>query len=336
MTTSTDLMDRLTHLIDRQTQLNVDAVYYHDRAAPRAYLLAEDTARTLFEFRRDIEPILNPNRISDLHLQRRLLDHFARRYRHSIYDALQFVTFDAAHDRLVERVYLTFCHGLWSVLQCARTEQDLAARLQLHAVKHHRQLRLVTRSLFEQHASVVNVQALKAVTCAQYSPELQLEVLGLDEATVNGPLLDVGCGEDGRLVQYLRTRHVHAVGVDRLVTPHPALFELDWHDLPAEQERWNTITSHLAFSHHFLYHHQRASHETVRFARTFQRLLSNLTVGGTFAYAPSLPFIEQLLPDHTYLVTRQDIPAPAPPQGQTTAPLLQRTQIRKLRSSSQT
>ena len=44
-----------------------------------------------------------------------------------------------------------------------------------------------------------NVNA-KHLVCAEYSVELQLHVLGIREESIKEPILDIGCGEHGKLI----------------------------------------------------------------------------------------------------------------------------------------
>jgi hypothetical protein len=51
---------------------------------------------------------------------------------------------------------------------------------------------------------------------------------------------------------------------------------------------------------HFLHHHLRCDDSAFVYARTYMRVLRSLKPGGVFAYAPALPFIEELLPASSY------------------------------------
>jgi hypothetical protein len=144
---------------------------------------------------------------------------------------------------------------------------------------------------------------LKQVVCSEYSPQLQLEVLGINPDTLLQPVLDLGCGKSGRLVTYLRSLGMDASGVDRLVDPVEGLFAADWFNLPLTTGHWGTILSHMAFSNHFLFHHRYKNGQPETYARQYMALLSALKVGGTFYYAPGLPFIECFLPPARYQVS---------------------------------
>jgi SAM-dependent methyltransferase len=143
--------------------------------------------------------------------------------------------------------------------------------------------------------------------CAEYSPALQLRVLGLDVARIAEPILDLGCGAGAALVRELRRLGKEAYGVDRAVDDGPFLFGGDWLDFPLGRLRWGTVISHMGFSSHFLHHHLRPGPAAASYARRYMDVLASLRPGGLFVYAPGLPFLEPLLPPERYAVTRRPV-----------------------------
>jgi hypothetical protein len=147
--------------------------------------------------------------------------------------------------------------------------------------------------------------------CAEYSPALQLRVLGLRTGALSEPILDVGCGASARLVRHLRDEGYDAVGLDR-DAPQDVAVTADWLDFPFGGGRWGTVVSHLGFSLHFLHHHRgtglTADALALAHARAYMRILRSLRTGGHFTYAPALPFIEALLPSSEYRVERIVLP----------------------------
>lgn len=70
---------------------------------------------------------------------------------------------------------------------------------------------------------------LGRVTCTEYSPRLQLDVLGID----------IGCGRDGRLVTLLGERGIDARGIDRAAREDvPSVESADWLDLDFGTSRY--------------------------------------------------------------------------------------------------
>jgi hypothetical protein len=140
------------------------------------------------------------------------------------------------------------------------------------------------------------------VVCSEYSPALQLRVLGMDAADIRGPVLDVGCGEAAGLVATLRARGLVAEGIDRVRGD-------DWLAFAYGVDRWATVVSHHGLSLHFLHHHLRPGTTALAYARVYMEILRSLQVDGVFAYAPGLPFIEAMLPAASYRCVRVALPA---------------------------
>jgi len=147
----------------------------------------------------------------------------------------------------------------------------------------------------------------REVVSSEYTPELQLGLLGLNVTELQTPVLDIGCGVQAALVRSLRAQGVAAEGIDRDADPQIATIA-DWlrHDYGVD--RWGTIVSHLGFSLHLLHHHLAGRPAAFIYAELYMQILRSLRPGGVFAYAPGLPFLERLLPRGTYLCTRTAAP----------------------------
>jgi len=148
----------------------------------------------------------------------------------------------------------------------------------------------------------------REVVCAEYSPALQLSVLGLRHIDLSSPVLDVGCGAGAALVRSLRAAKIDAHGIDRHApADEPDVATVaDWLSFPYGRRRWGTILSHQAFSLHFLHQHRAGTDAAFDYARAYMTIVRSLGEGGTFAYAPALPFIEEHLPASDY--DREKIP----------------------------
>lgn len=145
--------------------------------------------------------------------------------------------------------------------------------------------------------------ARREVVASAYAPELQLHVLGLRLSDVVSPVLDVGCGASALLVRHLRGLGHDVTGIDR-EAPTDAT-RVDWITFDYGTARWRTILSHLGFSLHFLRAHRASEAEARRHAEAFLRITRSLVVGGAFAYAPSLPFFESVLPADRFRIERR-------------------------------
>ncbi len=143
------------------------------------------------------------------------------------------------------------------------------------------------------------------VFCEEYSPELQIRLLRIDLRTFKQPLLDVGCGSSAGLVRYLRMFQVEAYGFDRHIEKGETyLQQSDWFNYRFEPGAWGTITSNMAFTNHFIYVYHHDKTQLSLYERKFYEILESLVVGGSFRYAPSVPFIEQNLEVSKYQVER--------------------------------
>lgn len=141
-----------------------------------------------------------------------------------------------------------------------------------------------------------------AVVCGEYSAALQMDVLGFATWQLSAPLLDLGCGAQAHLVRHLRGLGWDAHGLDRLAPRDVQLAGAPpfstWLACTLPPAAFATITSHMAFSLHFLHHHIRGGGGGIglRYADTYRHILLALRPGGHFVYTPSLPFVESSLP----------------------------------------
>jgi SAM-dependent methyltransferase len=218
---------------------------------------------------------------------------------------------DALHARL-DTLYLASTVDLRDAVRRSRTPARLAAALPAVFAAHQRRLSDFLRALAAAHADAGADFAFREPVSAEHSPELQLEVLGLDPRRLLEPVLDLGCGPSASLVRRLRAAGVDARGLDRDVVPEKFLFRGDWLEAPLGRSRWGTIVSHLGFSMHFLHHHLRPRGSAERYARRYLELLRALRPGGSFCYVPALPFIESLLPSTAYALSRRAPPRDLP------------------------
>ncbi len=186
-------------------------------------------------------------------------------------------------DALTQVYAETLAAGAEAVAQ-ARCEADLAVAQGALLVDHHDRLGQALKAAFGAR--------LLDTVCAEYSPALQLAVLHL--TSLEAPVLDVGCGAGGALVAHLRAAGLEAVGLDRDAAA-PATLMGDWLTQDYGRDAWGTVVSHLGLSLHFLHHHLAEHDLAFDYAKAYRRILASLKVGGRFAYAPALPFIEAVL-----------------------------------------
>jgi len=145
------------------------------------------------------------------------------------------------------------------------------------------------------------------VPCYEYSAEIQLEILRIDISELKEPILDIGCGENHILVNYFRELGLKAFGIDRYIPDVCFIEKADWLEYDYGTDRWGTIISNLGFSNHFVHHHHRADGDFTQYANTYMKILRSLKKGGSFYYAPSLPFIESYLDPNSYKISHRNI-----------------------------
>ena len=145
------------------------------------------------------------------------------------------------------------------------------------------------------------------VACSEYSAELQCTILQLDVQQLMQPILDIGCGSNGHLVHYLKNLGLEVYGIDRFKFTDPNLITSDWLEYEYGKEKWGTIVSNLGFSNHFNHHNLREDGNYIGYGKTYLSILNSLKIGGSFHYAPDLPFIEKYLDQNQFNLEKHDI-----------------------------
>jgi hypothetical protein len=145
------------------------------------------------------------------------------------------------------------------------------------------------------------------VVCSGYSPDLQANILKIDVEHLIQPVLDIGCGNQGHLVNYLKNQGIEVFGIDRFRFTALNLMTVDWLEFDYGKEKWGTIVSNLGFSNHFNHHNLREDGNFIEYGKTYMNILNSLKVGGSFHYAPDLPFIEKYLDNNQFELKKYEI-----------------------------
>jgi hypothetical protein len=240
-------------------------------------------------------------------------DHIARFISDMVIDYLnaknQFLTV-GEEDRLK---LLSICESLLNslrkILESFDNRDKIKNAIEMYLLKHLTDLGNFIVELYHQLGYDDSVYTLFPETiCAEYSPELQLNILGINDASdLLEPVLDIGCGIQGTLVKYLNGLAISTYGIDRNAPEENKVFRMDWFDIPRQPELWGTIISHMAFSLHFINHHFRINGQPEKFAHSYMNILHSLKKGGRFLYAPGLPFMEEHLPSSVFFVEKKEI-----------------------------
>jgi SAM-dependent methyltransferase len=222
------------------------------------------------------------------------------------YEKNQFIHFDEQERRVFIGIYQDYLQAIQNAVETSPDLESLEENLSTLMADHFRRLSANIARFFDPAVSrnVHENLIMKQAICSEYSAEFQLKLMGIDPAALQSPLLDIGCGQAGRLVKYLKSIGMDAYGADRVIDDEGLLVCADWFDLPLIPASWGTIISHMAFSNHFNFHHRYKNGQPDRYARQYIKILQALKPGGTFYYSPGLPFIEQFLPPHQYQVRR--------------------------------
>lgn len=145
------------------------------------------------------------------------------------------------------------------------------------------------------------------VACSDYTPDLQINILKIDIEHIMQPVLDIGCGNQGHLVNYLKKQGIEVFGIDRFKFTTLNLMTVDWLEFDYEKGKWGTIVSNLGFSNHFNHHNLREDGKFIEYGKTYMNILNSLKVGGCFHYAPDLPFIEKYLDNNQFDLKKFEI-----------------------------
>ena len=210
----------------------------------------------------------------------------------------QFYTFNEKSKQDLKLIY----RGLLDTID--RKHESLDVNVSESLVrKHHKNLRdwLVLSNPFAQKMYESEPEKADPVPCSEYSGVFQLQILGIDLNDLKEPILDIGCGSGGNLVSYLRYHGLDARGFDRFAEEKPYLEKNDWFGFDFGKSQWGTLVSNLAFSHHFRHHHFREDGNYTGYAKKYMEILDSLVPGGSFYYAPDLPFIEEFLDPARFL-----------------------------------
>jgi len=156
--------------------------------------------------------------------------------------------------------------------------------------------------VYQNHDAII-----QPIACSEYSAEFQIELLQIDVSQLMEPVLDIGCGKQGNLVNHLRTQGIETFGIDRSADDNSFSTNMDWLENEYENSKWGTIISNLGFSNHFNHHHLRKDGNFLEYAKKYMEILNSLKIGGQFFYAPALPFIEKYLDRKHFNIDENEI-----------------------------
>ncbi|MDX9853694.1 MAG: class I SAM-dependent methyltransferase [Tenuifilaceae bacterium] len=249
-----------------------------------------------FSFTTGTQHVIAAIRSGDLLVTDTLRDHTVQSVLESFFRVNQYYSFSKSDKQLLYDVYKQLVDDILAAPHMDLT--DIARNHFLRLQQWLRETNLFASSVFPEQMD--NVSGL--VPCSEYSAMVQLDVLGINASKLLEPILDIGCGEHANLVTYLRTCGLQAYGMDRFNNNVEHIFTADWMEYTFEPQHWGSIISNLSFANHFVHHHMRNDGNFLGYAKKYMEILESLVVGGTFYYAPSLPFIEPFLDPQKFVV----------------------------------
>jgi hypothetical protein len=238
-------------------------------------------------------------------LPRALAERLAGELREVLHLRHQFLHVDAARERALQELASSFLESAHRALASAAGWPEVADALGGALASHRARLRALVLELLTESGSLVpGAPPPGESVCAEYSPELQLEVLGASAAALRAPVLDLGCGPGAALVHFLRGAGLSPVfGLDRSAPASEGFLRFSWFERALPRETFGSVLSHQAFSLHFVHAHHRSAARAAAFAAKYVEILRSLLPGGRFYYAPSLPFVEEHLDPAAFAVS---------------------------------
>ena len=292
------MRNRLVQIVHEQLSYNKNKSLFYK--APSGRWIVEPSAETIERVRE----LALEGKHTDARFGTDELDRFvsetARKVIGALIGANQYLHFSKEHIQQFKAMYRRFFEEMFLRAGEDDTGDPGCGRIAALFQVHYRRVRKFLidtngREIFKKYREQ---PYLIEVVCAQYGAEFQAKLMGLAGEAIKEPVLDIGCGKDAYLVQYLRARGIQAYGVDRSVQTAAYTTNADWFEFPFVPNRWGTIVSHMAFSNHFGHHFFRRDGEYAAYILKFTEILQSLKVGGRFIFSPSIPFAEKALSNH--------------------------------------
>lgn len=279
-------MDRFTENIDNQIAFNQGKNIFFDNLD--IFQFANETINAISTIGR-----LDPNS------KQSLIDYATAKAIEEFCRVNQYYSFDLKAKNNLRKIYAELFDNIQTN---ANTVEDIS-------IKHFEKLKswLNENNPFAEKMYKNGNETVSPVACSEYTPELQIGILQIDSKRLMQPVLDIGCGINGHLVNYLKNQGIEVYGIDRFKFTTSNLITTDWLEYDYGIGKWGTIVSNLGFSNHFKHHNLRDDGNYMEYAKTYMSILNALKTGGCFHYAPDLPFIEMYLDNNRFNVKKYGI-----------------------------
>lgn len=279
-------MENLEKIIDRQIEFNQGK-----------NIFLEDL--TLFQFSKETIKAVSSISSFDPDFKQLIIEYSVDKAIEEFCRVNQYYSFNSKTKNDLRGIYT-------DLLNSIQTKSDTIEAISKNHYNRLKQCLLESNSFAEKIYKKENRQ-VSPITCSQYNPELQIRILNIDIDNLLQPVLDIGCGKESLLVNYLKRQNVDIVGIDRFKFTSSHLITSDWLEYEYGIKQWGTIISNLGFSNHFQHHNLRPDGNYIEYGKSYMNILHSLKVGGCFHYAPDLPFIEKYLDSNQFTIHKSDI-----------------------------
>ncbi|MCE5171609.1 class I SAM-dependent methyltransferase [Paenibacillus profundus] len=280
-------------IVDHQLQYNgTKSLFY---TGLKGSLATEPAQETIQLFKHDTEKLRAFFSPAHFQEQGQLIQYSTRKIIELFIKTNQFLNFTSKDYARLSVVNYTFMQQIRDILHHHFPLPEQAIRA-VFAV-HYNQLRMFLidtngKDIFKKYELSEHTFE---IVCAEYRPEFQICMLHLDLEQMMEPVLDIGCGHSGKLVNYLRANGIEAYGMDRMVEDNGWFMNRNWSDTKFPDNHWGMMISHMAFSNHFGHHLYRKDGKYREYMTKFTNMLHSLKVGGSFVYTPQIPFLEDVI-----------------------------------------
>ncbi|MEK5393387.1 class I SAM-dependent methyltransferase [Margalitia sp. FSL K6-0131] len=286
-------LDDFKKTVEQQLIHNHDKSLFYELANGKMVINpSRETIQLIVQKAQEISKFIEDTKVVGTYQQ--LLQFIADQSMNLFVEVNQYLDFNSENYDRLQNIYKDLFESI-----CVLADQKEITQIELdHLFSNH--YKKLQAFLLESNGAEIlkkykESPVLFKVECAEYTPEFQLKLLKINLDTIKQPVLDIGCGPQAHLVHFLRKNGIQAFGMDRNVNPCDHLLKMNWLECAFKSNNWGTVISHMAFSNHFTHHHLKVDGNFESYAHKYMEILHSLKLGGSFIYAPGLPFIEELL-----------------------------------------
>ena len=147
--------------------------------------------------------------------------------------------------------------------------------------QHHKKLSAWIARFYPPYfiSALENQPLIGHVRNEEYSAELQSAIFDIKIEELKEPIIDIGCGKNGRLVKAISLVKKSVTGIDRFITDeNELLLENDWFEFYFEGNHWGTIFANMSFSNHLLYTFTNDQRNIFRYFAKYKEIIESLKI----------------------------------------------------------